>query len=243
LALESTWRAASPHWSEDRRSLIGRKYAAAAAGQDEPEFDDPDPVRGWAAQYLNVWPLLLGVHGGGILPRWNKLGTDSEPPEPASLGIASDRDQVWLSLGAASAGEVPHLGSVLRVRQDQREFFVAEVARIQAERGVPVVVDPKGPAAPLIVDLEEAGVVLTLAGLDDRVQADSDLEKRVADARVQHGNYPDLNAAVDAAGWRYVLDRRLFGRKDGDSSALEAASLALWGVTYAPTYELADSIG
>lgn len=65
---EATWRAASPHWTKARRDLVARKYAAALAGQDEPEFDDPDPIRGWAAQYLNVWPLLLGPGRDSILP-------------------------------------------------------------------------------------------------------------------------------------------------------------------------------
>jgi hypothetical protein len=72
---EATWRAASPHWSKERRDLIARKYAAALAGQDEPEFDDPDPVRGWAAQYLNVWPLLLGHGDDVVMPNWGSCST------------------------------------------------------------------------------------------------------------------------------------------------------------------------
>jgi hypothetical protein len=51
------WKAASPHWSEDRRRMIAAKYEKALTGQDDPELDDPDPMRGFEAQYLNVWHL------------------------------------------------------------------------------------------------------------------------------------------------------------------------------------------
>lgn len=52
-----TWRAASPHWSEDRARMIANKYAAAVAGQEDPEADDPDPMAGFEAQYLNRWRM------------------------------------------------------------------------------------------------------------------------------------------------------------------------------------------
>ncbi|WP_030437381.1 hypothetical protein [Actinoplanes subtropicus] len=53
----AVWRAASPYWSEDRRRMIAAKYAAALAGEADPQADDPDPMQGFLAQYLNVWQL------------------------------------------------------------------------------------------------------------------------------------------------------------------------------------------
>jgi hypothetical protein len=53
----AVWRAASPHWSEDRRRLIADKYAKALAGKADPQADDPNPMAGFTAQYLNMWPL------------------------------------------------------------------------------------------------------------------------------------------------------------------------------------------
>lgn len=53
----AVWKAASPHWSEARHKMIAAKYAKALAGEDDPEFDDPDPMRGFMAQYLNVWTI------------------------------------------------------------------------------------------------------------------------------------------------------------------------------------------
>ena len=52
---ETAWRAASPHWSDDRHRMIGSKYAKALAGEADPEADDPDPMQGFIAQYGNVW--------------------------------------------------------------------------------------------------------------------------------------------------------------------------------------------
>lgn len=178
---------------------------------------------------LGIWDgtATVGVFGSGS---WARRATTDSPPAPAALGIAADVDQVWLSLGAASVGDKPHLGSVLRVRADvQREQFVSEVARIQREHGCPVAVDAKGPASPLIPDLEAAGVTLTRGGLDDFVQACADIREAVEAGRLTHGGYTDLDAAVDAAGWRKVGDRRVFARKKGDISSLEAATWALWG--------------
>jgi hypothetical protein len=229
VAEEATWKAASPHWSKDRRDLIARKYAAALAGQDEPEFDDPDPVRGWAAQYLNVWPLLTST-SPSILPNWHHLKTSTDAPPPAALGVAADLDQTWLSLGASSeSDDRAHLGSVIRKRITERGLFCSEVARIQSARGIPVLIDRKGPASFLIQDLEDAGVALTEVGLDEFVQASADLASAVELGAVEHGDYDDLNAAVESAGWRKVGDRRVFARKDADISMLEAVALALRG--------------
>jgi hypothetical protein len=174
LSLEQTWRDASPHWSDDRRALIARKYNAALAGQDEPEFDDPDPIRGWAAQYLNVWPLLRAVK--------------------------RERGTSWVA---------------------------AEAYRLQVAYDCPVVIDARGPAAPLIRDLEQAGVVVTSTNTDEYVAACAKLFDAVADSGVSHGDYPELNEAVSAASKRSVGDRWAWARRNGDISMLEAVTLAL----------------
>lgn len=92
-------------------------------------------------------------------------------------------------------------------------------------------IDEKGPASFLINDLEAAGVALTKVGLEEFVQATADLVSAIEAGEVEHGDYDDLNDAVDAAGWRKVNDRRVFARKSGDISSLEAVTLAQWGAT------------
>jgi len=187
---------------------------------------------------LGIWDRAggLGVFTAGAWSRcFIGFGPDGATPlEPTgelmALGIAADPDQVWLSLGAAGGndGRV-HLGSVLRSRFDTgRGPFIDEVVRLQSKFGVPVVIDKKGPAEALIPDLEDAGVGLTLVGLDDAIQAAADIRKAVESEAVTHGDYDDLNAAVDAAGWRKVGDRRTFARRNGAIDALEAVTLAHW---------------
>ncbi|WP_020385933.1 HNH endonuclease [Kribbella catacumbae] len=51
------WRAAAPYWDDDRREFVASMYAKAAAGESDPEFDDPDPLRGFACQFANQWDL------------------------------------------------------------------------------------------------------------------------------------------------------------------------------------------
>lgn len=51
------WRAASPHWTPARLKMIAAKYEKAVAGEVDPEADDPNPMAGFCAQYLNQWPL------------------------------------------------------------------------------------------------------------------------------------------------------------------------------------------
>lgn len=239
LSLESTWRAASPHWSEARRELIGRKYAAALAGEDDPEFDDPDPVRGWAAQYLNVWPLLMA--GDLVMPHWPLCAVQKKPPPVAALGVAIDKDRVWISVGASSSGDVKFLGAVTRGRLDsERANIVAEVARIQSNTGCDVVLDRKGPASSLEDELADAGVSVTGASLDDYVTACADLFDAVDAKRVEHADSVELNEAVAVAGKRTVGDRWAWSRKAGDVSMLEAVTLAAWGA--GGNYNVLDSV-
>lgn len=232
LADEATWRAASPHWTEDRRALIARKYAAALAGQDEPEFDDPDPVRGWAAQYLNVWPLLLGDQGS-IFPNWDRLADPRLELEPASLGIAADLDRRWYFIGAANTeGHValvtPAAFDGPRIPAEDRNLFVREVKRISDELGVPVAIQERGPAWPLKEDLELAGVSVTPVDLDGFAQGCADWKDAVAAGELRHGGQPELDRTIPAAQWRTPTEsgRQIISRKTGDIAALEAVIIA-----------------
>jgi hypothetical protein len=199
---------------------------------------------------LGIWDRVggLGVFTAGAWARcFIGYSADGETLEPVgelmALGIAADLDQTWLSLGAAGGNDGKHhLGSVMRMRADtEAEAFAAEVKRIQDQYDVPVAIDKKGPASFAIPVLQEAGVQLTFLGLEDFVQACSDLRTAVEQGLVTHGNYADLNAAVDAAGWRKVGDRRAFARKSGDISSLESVAIALHATS--DNYDVLDSIG
>lgn len=98
------WRAASPYWSEDRRKLIASKYEAALAGQADPQADDPDPMAGFTAQYLNMWQLNVSREDPGEPltdeETWAKLQIteDIEPLELAGAAIES-----WFGQGVSVA--------------------------------------------------------------------------------------------------------------------------------------------
>lgn len=95
------WRAASPHWSADRERMIRAKYAAALAGQDDPEFDDPDPMRGFMAQYLNVWTIaekrLIGRPVVEAEP-WAALHSPAPASSPDAVAI-----EAWFDQGVSVA--------------------------------------------------------------------------------------------------------------------------------------------
>lgn len=86
-----TWRAASPHWSEQRGHLIASRYAAALAGEADPEADDLDPAAGFAAQYLNQWSLR---------------------PTTAAPGVPVVEEDVWAGLTVVKPDASPDAAAV-----------------------------------------------------------------------------------------------------------------------------------
>ena len=243
FADEATWRAASPHWSQDRRDLMARKYAAALAGQDEPEFDDPDPVRGWAAQYLNVWPLLE-ASTNGILPGWNGCELDVEPPAVSAIGLAVALGAEWGSIASADLWDDDRVNLSAVDRRAGSTWLVAEAKRIQDQRKCAVVVDEKCADATLIAALQNAGVNVTVMTLDDYVGGWSELVNRVRDKTITHQGTTELDSAIAVAGLRSVGDgRKVPGRvkSTGDIDMLEAGIAALHGALTA-NYDVLDSI-
>lgn len=189
--------------------------------------DDDD----WRREALGIWDDM-DKSAAVVMPNWPACATKAPPPPVAAIAVAVDRDRVWFSIGACSQGDVPHLGAVRRGRLDvSRSELVADVARIQREHSCAVVLDRKGPASSLEADLEHAGVRVTAASLDDYVGACADLFDAVSVGHVQHGDYPELNEAVERAGKRIVTERWAWSRRNGDVSMLEAVTLAMWGAT------------
>jgi hypothetical protein len=96
------WRAASPHWSEDRRRMIADKYSKALAGEADPMADDPNPMEGFRAQYLNVWQLNpVAVERGTPVveaDEWAALAVDRPAGVPYAAAIES-----WFGGGVSLA--------------------------------------------------------------------------------------------------------------------------------------------
>ena len=220
-----------------------------------PSFPHHTPVRSmlrmrrnmtpdsFAREALGIWGVAATV-GAFPVGVWERLKVDEPTMQPpAGLGVACDLDATWLSLGAASAGEVKHVGPRIRSHVNDTATFVKVVKAAQDRYGCPVGVDKRGPASFLIPRLQEEGVEVTALSTDDFVQASADMRTAVADGTVEHAGYKELNKAVAAAGWRRIGERRVFARKTGDIAMLEAVSIALWVANFGDApYDIEDSL-
>jgi hypothetical protein len=97
----NVWRAASPYWSDDRRVMIAGKYEKALAGEDDPELDDPDPMRGFEAQYLNVWRLRERRETGQpVVTEHTWAALEGDVPDRAPDAVAAED---WFTQGVSVA--------------------------------------------------------------------------------------------------------------------------------------------
>ena len=99
----AVWKQASAYWTPARARMIADKYERAQRGEADPEADDPDPVAGWACQYLNRWPAPAQVLAKGepvvTTDEWADLsGFQHGKEHPQVVAIES-----WFSEGAAVA--------------------------------------------------------------------------------------------------------------------------------------------
>lgn len=86
------WRAASPHWSDDRAELIEDKYSEALAGEVDPEFDDLAPMESFTSQYLNVWRLRESAAPGDTVVEddvWHGLTVPVPRPPADAIALES----------------------------------------------------------------------------------------------------------------------------------------------------------
>jgi hypothetical protein len=128
-------------------------------------------------------------------------------------------------------------------RKPGAAWLLDEAKRIQAETGCMVAINAKGPASDLIPAFENAGVDLTVVGLDDYIEACALVFDRVRDRTLTHAATTDLDEAVRVAAWRSIGERRAFGHKmsAGHIEALEACTLAAW-VAVELDYDVLDSV-
>jgi hypothetical protein len=220
----------------ERLKALREVYGPAAAwmplGEIADSYDDPqvNPFE-WERFWLTR-PVPLEGPPTSILPGWGACAIgDTAPPDVQAIGVGVSLDEEWGAIAACgqwSDGR-PNLGAVQRL--PGTGWIPAEARRIQFEYGVPVVIDEKCPDKSLITALEAEGVNLTVAKLEEYVEACSDLRNRVKTREVTHMDHPWLNDAIRAAEWRYVSDRRVIGRKQSTGSVemLEAAVMALRG--------------
>lgn len=125
---ESTWRAASAHWTPERRDMIAAKLLEAQ--EAGPQLDDPDPVRSWAHQYLNLWDLVPRpkVKGEELVDvdEWATLEVARPDGTPSAVAIES-----WYEDGVTVATVWKVDGVVVLAAEDFPDVAAA-VAAVKA---------------------------------------------------------------------------------------------------------------
>ncbi len=220
---EATWRAASPHWSDDRRRMLASKYEKALAGEVDPEADDPDPMEGFRAQYLNVWPPLNVkiTRGEPVVDRaaWGELVVPRPDRTPDAAAIEGHFDA---GLSVALAWRLPDGAAVVVVEAVDDLALAGLTVTASGYVGEVVV------GASLVDDPALAGL-RTRSGKGTPVIAGTDLARLLADGQLAHDGSPHLASQV--LGARTVPGMgapRLasHGRVDAIKAAIWAAAAA-----------------
>ena len=214
----AVWRAASPHWTEDRRRLIASKYKKAAAGEVDPEADDPDPMKGFEAQYLNIWRIREPRQvGRPVVDQevWSAMVAEAPDFSPDVVAVEGWSDQgvsvarAWDTDGGVvvSVTEVPDVASAAALVASYGcaglVLVGSSLAEHQAWSTEGVVVEPT--STPIRVAVAEFGMALkerSFRHARSGVLTEQALALRVADgvdgARVVS---KDRSDAVKAVMW------------------------------------------
>lgn len=220
------WRAASPHWSEDRRQMLESKYLAAEAGQVDPEADDPDPMAGFTAQYLNLWRLTARREAPGTPliteDEWADLLAvrDDRRPDAAAIdtwvGQGASLALAWREGTAAVVSVTGHAdlaGAVRLLRQSGYRGAVTVPGAIEDD-----------PALARVRRVTTAGRA---------AQAAADLARLIKAGALQHDGSPhlteqvlDIRTAPGTDGVRLVSKARADGVKAAAWAATDARARA-----------------
>lgn len=223
LSDEGAWRAASPHWTAQRRSMIAGKLERALRGEADPDADDPDPLEGFRCQYLNTWPEGPAPRRAPAAPlvseeEWADLAGFVPSGPPAAVGV-----EAWYGAGACVVCAWP-LGAG-RVGVTSEAFSDLSSAGAYAlAAGAGVVVAGKS----IAVDPALAGAVPV--GATSRASV-TELRRLLDDGALTHDGSEELTAQVlsvrtvpGAEGMRLVSQGRL-----------DALKAAVWAATTART--------
>lgn len=220
----AVWAAAMPAVAAGRVPLdtIASRHA-----------EDTSPKRSvFAREYLNVWPTDLADR---VIPAdpWDACQDPEAAPHRGlvlAVEVTFDRD----AAAVVAADDRGHLEVI-----DHRpgvDWVPDRVADLTARHGPSAtVVDPGGPASPLIPSLQAAGVPVTAdANLRTLTDACQMFRDHVIAATLAVRPSDALDAAVVGAARRTVGARWAFERAGRDATTLVAAALAHHRATTGP---------
>jgi hypothetical protein len=221
---ESTWRASSPHWSEDRRRMMASKYAKAVAGETDPEADDPDPMQGFLAQYLNRWTFRKAVARRGSVVIGEQAWLDLVAEVPAGAPVAAAVES-WFEAGVSLA--VAHMvedRAVVSVRGYPDLASAIDAVKASGHRGRLTV------GASLLGDPALRGVTAR-KGEGRVLAAVQELQRLISEDVVRHDGGDHLTGQV--------LDLRTLPSVDGprmsSQGRADAVKAAVWAIGAART--------
>jgi hypothetical protein len=198
----------------------------------------------FARECLCVWDPDLSA-GAGVFPAdvWQRI-VDAEmgrPDRGPVFGLEANHDRSSASIVVVDADG---RGELVEHR-DGLGWVVERVVDLCARHDAPVAVDPAGPAAVFIPDLEAAEVKVFEVGGREMQQACAAVYDDVADRKVRVAPSAALDAAAASAVQRTSGDAWVWARRDmaADVSPLVAWTLANWVATRVlSAYDVLDSV-
>ncbi|WP_200829293.1 hypothetical protein [Dermacoccus sp. SAI-028] len=218
----------------DDRALWARVNPAVASGRVPVQaiIDDRAvlPVDQFRAERLSMW-LPTGGAGAFDAQEWDALcDPASSAVKALSIGVDAppSRESATVCVAGLRADGALHVEWY--ETQEGVTWLPAWLAPRLGPKVRAVVVDARNPLAEL--EWRAAGIRPTLTGARDVAAAAGGLFDAVADGRVRHRGQVELTRGALGAKVRPMVGGQGFGwdRKAPGSSALIAASLALWGV-------------
>lgn len=208
------------------------------------------------ADGLGAWPAEPEDAGWAVFtePDWRDVqDPDSQAAGPVAFCIEASHDLAWLSIGVAGrrGDGLRHLELVDRFPADTGRAVGWLKKRIPAWQPAGVVIDPAGPAAYLIPEVEKHCGIEVVKPLGRDVAAAcgsvyigiSGKDPDTRDVRVRQTTLV-LSQALDVAArrvvWRPRGDTKVFDRRvddDSDVAPVLAVTLADWGLANTPTIE------
>lgn len=216
------WREASPHWSAYREELIADALAAARSGEIlDP--DEPDPLKGFEAQYLNRWPVRQTRRGSGEplfeAGAWASALITSLHPVYNRVAAIEDNYGRGLSVAVAGISPDERIAVTGRTFEDRSQGWthVSELQSIDVFLvGATLATDP---AASELYPVEPVG-------RREMQSAFSSIRSLVEAGLLTHDGSPDLAAQVIECRLRTATTGLMVASK-GRADLVKAASWAV----------------
>ena len=192
-------------------------------------------LNGFRRAYLNQWVLKEDPDADVVIggDEWAALeGVEESRPDPVVLAVEVADSRKWAHIGLAGK-RTDGVTHVQVVRSDRGTGWVVDkVVELGEHKPLAVVVNPSGPAASLIPDLEAAGVEVTLIGGREEAAACGAFVDGVAQGAVRHGGQKLLAIAVGVARRRMRGSTWVWksAEESTDIAPLRAVTLASYGL-------------